>query len=101
MTELYIVIYMTKNREKITHYNRIISIIVGSILGIGGFFYANHKKHGLYNIGVNKISELIGIIIFQTVAINSNEEASIGLLQMIAMWHLTSLIYYWKQIKWF
>ena len=93
-----------KNRQEtlcIKPINRVISIMTGSILGMGGFFYANHKKHGVYSIGINKISEVIVIIIFQIAAINSKEKVSIGLLQTIAIWHLTCLTYYYKQSNWF
>jgi len=66
-------------------------LILGTILGSLGFFYANSKPSGPYNIGVKKYEEIIGIIIFSYFAYISKELISTIMLQFISGWHLTNL----------
>jgi uncharacterized membrane protein len=80
--------------------NKIIALIVGTIAGVLGFYFTNHEDNGPYSIGIGKVSELIGILIFFTGAAISNEPISVGLMQMIVGWHITNFVYYRGETDW-
>lgn len=85
---------MSIDREKL------VGLSLGTLFGVCGFYYTNYEKHGRYSIGVDKISEFMGILLFYVAAVLSSELVSTVLLQMIAAWHIANAVYYWDETPW-
>lgn len=78
-----------------------IGLIIGTLAGMSGFYYANSSDLGRYQIGVGRFSEISGLLLFFVAALFSREWMSIILLQTIVAWHLTCTIHYWDETEWF